>query len=60
MLTNVATGYAITYIFGLAGLITVIKLLPRWLNIDLASEAERMQHEDSDSDDPAVNVTTRR
>ena len=60
MLTNVATGYAITYIFGLAGLITVIKLLPRWLGIDLVTEAERMQEAGSDSNDPAVNVTTRR
>ena len=28
MIGNVATGYAITYIFGLAGLIAIIKLLP--------------------------------
>jgi putative transport protein len=29
MIGNVATGYAITYIFGLAGLIAIIKLLPQ-------------------------------
>lgn len=61
MLTNVATGYAITYIFGLAGLITIIKLLPGWLGIDLAADAEQMQQarRDKGSVTP-VNVTTRR
>ena len=61
MLTNVATGYAITYIFGLAGLITVIKLLPGWLGIDLAAEAQRLQSDSRENESVApVNVTTRR
>ena len=38
---NIATGYAITYIFGLVGLISIIKLLPQWLGIDLVEEARR-------------------
>ncbi|HBE91421.1 MAG TPA: transporter, partial [Gammaproteobacteria bacterium] len=42
VINNIATGYAITYIFGLAGLITVIKLLPKWLGIDLAADAQRL------------------
>jgi putative transport protein len=59
MLTNVATGYAITYIFGLAGLITVIKLLPGWLGIDLAAEAANLEKAES-ATVATVNVTTRR
>ena len=45
MIGNVATGYAITYIFGLAGLIAIIKLLPQLLGIDLAKEAKVMEAE---------------
>lgn len=60
MMTNVATGYAITYIFGLAGLITVIKLLPRWLGIDLVVEAEKLQKSEAKGLEQPVNVTTRR
>jgi putative transport protein len=46
MMGNVATGYAITYIFGLAGLIATIKLLPQVLGIDLAKEAKVLEGED--------------
>jgi putative transport protein len=46
MIGNVATGYAITYIFGLAGLIAIIKLLPQVLGIDLAKEAKALESED--------------
>ena len=46
MIGNVATGYAITYIFGLAGLIAIIKLLPQVLGIDLAKEAKILEGED--------------
>jgi putative transport protein len=42
----VATGYAITYIFGLAGLIAVIKLLPGVLGIDLEKEAKALETQD--------------
>ncbi len=45
---NVATGYAITYIFGLAGLIMIIKLLPGLLGIDLAAEAARLEADQDD------------
>jgi putative transport protein len=47
MIGNVATGYAITYIFGLAGLIATIKLLPQVLGIDLAKEAKKLEVEDA-------------
>ena len=40
---NITTGYAITYIFGLAGLIAIIKLMPGVLGIDLAAEARQLE-----------------
>lgn len=43
MLTNVTTAYAITYIFGLVGLIIIIGLIPRILRIDLAAEAQKLE-----------------
>ena len=46
MIGNVATGYAITYIFGLAGLIAIIKLLPQVLGIDLEKEAKALEADD--------------
>jgi putative transport protein len=49
MIGNVATGYAITYIFGLAGLIAIIKLLPKALGIDLEKAAKQLESEDASS-----------
>jgi putative transport protein len=46
MIGNVATAYAITYIFGLAGLIAFIKLLPQVLGIDLEKEAKALEAAD--------------
>ena len=43
---NIVTGYAITYIFGLAGLIIIIKLLPRILGMDLAQSAREVIADD--------------
>ncbi|NPA25930.1 MAG: hypothetical protein GXO34_08905 [Deltaproteobacteria bacterium] len=43
---NITTGYAITYIFGLAGLIAIIKLMPKVLGIDLAAEARAIEGRD--------------
>ncbi len=42
MMTTVATTYAITYLFGLVGLILIIRLMPRVLGLDLKSEAQRL------------------
>lgn len=39
---NVTTAYAITYLFGLVGLIVIIRTLPRVLGIDLPAEAEKI------------------
>ena len=60
MIGNVATGYAITYIFGLAGLIAVIKLLPQVLGIDLEKEAKALETTDgSEAASQQANVSAR-
>jgi putative transport protein len=59
MIGNVATGYAITYIFGLAGLIAIIKLLPSVLGIDLVAEAARLESAGGDEDEQPMNVSAR-
>ena len=60
MIGNVATGYAITYIFGLAGLIAIIKLLPKVLGIDLEKEAKILEDKDeSGTASKPANVAAR-
>jgi putative transport protein len=60
MIGNVATGYAITYIFGLAGLIAIIKLLPQMLGIDLEKEAKALEGEvESGTASQPTNVSAR-
>jgi len=60
MIGNVATGYAITYIFGLAGLIAIIKLLPQVLGIDLEKEAKALEVKaESAAALPPTNVSAR-
>ncbi len=58
MLGNVATGYAITYIFGLAGLIAIIKLLPQLLGINLEKEAKALEVR-SETASQQTNVSAR-
>jgi len=50
---NIAMGYALTYIFGLVGLIITIRYLPKLVGLDLAEEAEKFQ---SDSSEPKHSV----
>ena len=45
--SNIITAYAITYLFGLIGLILIIRLLPGLLGVNLVSLAEKLDHEDS-------------
>ena len=60
MIGNVATGYAITYIFGLAGLIAVIKLLPKILGIDLKEEAKALEaKEEAGAPSQPANISAR-
>jgi putative transport protein len=57
---NVTTSYAITYIFGLAGLILIVKLLPGIVGIDLVEEAKRLEANAPESERPVVReVSTR-
>lgn len=54
---NIAVAYAITYIFGVVGVIVFFKLLPRILGIDIKREARKLEEEmgsDSDLKDPAL------
>jgi putative transport protein len=45
--SNITTAYAITYIFGLVGLILIIRLLPVALGIDLSAEAAKLEREEA-------------
>ncbi|MBW2200296.1 MAG: hypothetical protein JRF71_05605, partial [Deltaproteobacteria bacterium] len=57
---NITTGYAITYIFGLAGLIAIIKVLPGLLGIDLVKEAKALEGKESGSAAaPSSHITAR-
>jgi putative transport protein len=54
VITNVTTAYAITYIFGLVGLILIIRMLPRMLKLDLKAEARQMAREQTGGIDDAT------
>ena len=43
--SNITTSYAITYIFGLVGLILIIRLFPGLMKIDLVEEAKKLEFE---------------
>ncbi len=60
VLTNIGAGYALTYLFGLIGLILVIRLLPRILGIDLPAEAAKMVSGDDAQGKPDLSRVTRR
>ncbi len=49
--SNVAIAYAITYIFGTAGLVVFYKLIPRLMKINLRDEARKIEKEMSGSTD---------
>jgi putative transport protein len=58
VISNIASAYAITYIFGLTGLITLIKYMPRLLGLDMVEEA-RQQEQLHQRQLRPVNITTR-
>ena len=58
VMNNIASAYAITYIFGLTGLITLIRYMPRMLGLDLAEEARRQEQLGAQQLEP-TNITTR-
>jgi putative transport protein len=49
VLGNISAGYAITYLFGLLGLIVIIDKLPRLVGIDLPAEAAILEKGDPES-----------
>ena len=59
VMSNIASAYAITYIFGLTGLITLIRYMPRLLRIDLEAECRAIEAP-SDRHFNPINITTRR
>jgi putative transport protein len=58
VVNNIATAYAITYIFGLTGLITILKYMPRILGLNMAEEAARLEREQQHNVSPS-NITAR-
>jgi len=59
LIKNISMGYAVTYIFGLVGLIMVIQYLPKFLGIDLPYEARSFNSEDSEHTALPENVVLR-
>ncbi len=57
---NIAMGYALTYIFGLVGLIITIRYLPKLVGIDLPKEAAAFNagNEDQSTDSDRVAMRT--
>ena len=59
IIDNIAMGYAVTYIFGLVGLISMIKFLPKLLKIDLVKEAENFEKSNQEGSVLPENVVLR-
>jgi putative transport protein len=60
VLTNIGAGYALTYLFGLIGLILIIRLLPNILGIDLPAEAAKIAGGNDALSGPNLSEITRR
>jgi putative transport protein len=60
ILTNIGAAYALTYLFGLIGLILVIRLLPKVLGLDLPAEAAKLQGGNDPEAGPDLSRVTRR
>lgn len=60
LLTNIGAGYALTYLFGLIGLILIIRLLPKVLGIDLPAEAAKLTSGVDPDAGPDLSRLTRR
>jgi len=55
LISNIAVAYAITYIFGVAGLILFYRLVPKLFKIDLKGEAKKIEQELSGATDSKVS-----
>ena len=60
ILINIGAGYALTYLFGLIGLIVLIRVLPSILNIDLPAEANKLGGDVDPEAAPDLSRVTRR
>ncbi len=60
VLTNIGAGYALTYLFGLIGLILAIRLMPIMLGLDLPSEAAKISTGKDPEAAPDMSKITRR
>ena len=60
VLTNIGAAYALTYLFGLIGLILTIRLMPKILGFDLPTEAARLVTGNSPNAAPDLSKITRR
>lgn len=56
VITNVTTAYAITYLFGLIGLILIIRLLPKIMGVDFKGEAAKLATEQKGGVEDAVQA----
>jgi len=56
VITNVSTAYAITYIFGLVGLIMIIRFLPKLAGVDFKAEAAELAKEQTGGVEDAVKT----
>ena len=55
VITNLTTAYAITYLFGLVGLLLLIRTLPKFMGVDFRAEASRL----ADADKGGVEDATK-
>lgn len=60
ILTNIGAGYALTYLFGMVGVILIIRLLPKVLRIDLPAAARALETELEQPQGPELGRITRR
>ena len=62
VLANISSAYALTYVFGMGGLVLMIAFLPKVLGIDLAAEAAELglgqlgEDEDAPAELPAIRA----
>jgi len=60
VLNNIGASYALTYLFGLIGLILAVRLLPRVLRMDLPAEAAKLAAGDDAEAPPDLSALTQR
>ena len=56
VLDNLAAAYAITYVFGMFGLLVLVSVLPRIMGVDLAAEARRLSGRRQGADAPHAQI----